>query len=128
MVATAHSLRHGGSRAEIVFLVHITAGHDSLQEKQEGGLTLAGMWVRYLERTWCIVNFFMATLNKFRILQSTECDRVLFLCNMDCMFEELYTEEGLFKDDVTREGSVASMGPSMFLLGQSGSGCTTLTV
>ena len=103
----------------------MTVGHDSLPGEQEGWLTAVGMRLRYLERTWGIVNFGMAALNKFRILQATEYDRVLFLYNMHYMFEESYQEEGLFEDNVVKEGSVAPMTVSIFLLRGGGSGCTT---
>ena len=74
---------------------------------------------------WGIVNFGMATLNKFRIMQAKKYDRALFLCNMDYLFEESYKEEGLFEDDVVKEGSVAPMTDSMFLLRRGRSGCST---
>ena len=88
-------------------------------------MTAAGMQMRYLKHMSGIVNFGMATLNKFRILQATEYNCVLFLCNMDNMFEESYKEEGLFEDGVVKEGSVAPMTASMFLLRRGRSGCTT---
>ena len=44
---------------------------------------------------------------------------------MDYVFEESYKEEDLFEDDVFKEGSVAPMTASIFLLRQGGSGCTT---
>ena len=68
MVATAHTLRHRSSCAGIAFVVHMTAGHDSLPGEKAGWLNAAGMRPRYLERTWGIVNFGMAMLNKFCIL------------------------------------------------------------
>ena len=91
-------------------------------------MTAAGMRMRYLKHMSGIVNFGMATLNKFRILQATEYDHVLFLCNMDYMFEESYKEEGLFEDDAVKEGSVALMMTSMFLLRQGESDCTISAV
>ena len=39
---------------------------------------------------------------------------------MDYLFEESYKEEGLLKDDVVTEGSVAPMTTSMFLLWRDG--------
>ena len=125
-LATAHALRRGRSRADILFVVHMAAGHDRLAGEQEGWLAAAGIRLRFLDRTHragSIVNFGMATLNKFRILQATEYDRVLFvdadilpLCNMDYMFEESYKEDGLLEDDVVMEGSVVPMTASMFLI------------
>ena len=88
-------------------------------------MTPAGMRLRYLERTWGIVNFGIATLNKFRILQATEYVRVLFLCNMDYMVLKPCKEEDLFEDDVVKEGSTAPMTASMFLPRRGGAGCTT---
>ena len=82
------------------------------------------MQLCYLERTRGIVNFGMTTLNKFHILQAKEYVRVLFLCNMGDVFEEPYKEEGLFEDNVVKEGSVAPMTASMFLLRRDGYGCT----
>ena len=88
----AHALRRGGSRTNIAFVVHMVAGHDRLLGEQAGWLTAAGMRLRYLERTGGIVNLGMVTMNKFRVLQATEYNLVLFLdadilplCNMDYM-------------------------------------------
>lgn len=89
-------LKHHKSKADIVFMVRMTGGDDTiskLSDKHERWLQKAGIYVEYLPKI-PTDNFATVTLAKFRILELTQYDRVYFLdsdliplCNIDYHME-----------------------------------------
>ncbi len=89
-------LSYHNSTADVVVMVrmHKDTNHTALPPEDEALLTRMGVKVKYIPKP-VTDNFHTAMMDKFRILEMTEYDRVLYLdadvmplCNLDFMFEK----------------------------------------
>lgn len=124
LVASAHVLHESNSTADIVLRVRMAANSplEHLPPEQERWLNKSGVLLDYIPKVRKD-NFGVATLEKFRVLEMIEYDRVLFLdsdimplCNMDYMFEESFREDGLLSEFVMLSGGVAPVTAACFLV------------
>jgi hypothetical protein len=113
------------STADVVLKVQMARAETAprLPEQHEKWLSDAGVKLQYFNSGLRSTNFGLANLQKFRILNMIEYDRVLFLdadvmplCSMDYMFHESYKKDGLFQEQVTVAGAKAPAAGSMFLV------------
>ena len=122
IIAAAQVLRNSNSTADIVLQVRMAAHDNStrLPLEQQEWLKKSRVRLRYLPKV-SRDNFGVATMEKFRVLEMTEYDRVIFmdsdilpLCNMDYMFHESFS--GQLSENVAVSGSVAPATASFFLV------------
>ena len=102
VIASARALRSAGSTADIVLLVRLSAvvpeeasasaTLSELPPVRKADLDRAGIKLYYIPRVK-VDNFYTAVMDKFRILQLVQYERVLFLdtdviplCNLDYIF------------------------------------------
>lgn len=124
LVAAAHILHKSNTTADILLRVRMAANSplERLPVEQEEWLNKSGILFDYMPKL-PVDNFGVATLEKFRVLELLEYDRVLFLdsdvlpmCNMDYLFEESYRKGGLLSDFVVLSDSVAPFAGGCFLV------------
>lgn len=120
-LASAYSLRWHGSAADIVLMVRMFGRKkdNRLLPLHEEWIRKAGIKLRYLPKLR-VDNFGTASLEKFRILEMTEYERVLFLdsdilpiCNMDWIFYE--SINGTFSDFTVFQSAAAPATAAIFL-------------
>jgi hypothetical protein len=128
VLASKHLLQSSGSVADVVMLVRmlnsIPSGNSTvrLDPAQEDWLLKAGVTLKYLPQVK-IDNIGTATLEKFRILDMVEYDRIVFLdsdiipqCNTDYLHWESYKADGLFSNYVGISGELAPITAAYFLV------------
>lgn len=121
LVATA-ILRHHNSTSDIVLIVRMNGGipEERLPPEQEEWIRKSGIMLYYVPKLRTD-NFGTATLEKFRILELIQYDRVRFfdadlipLCNLDREFRDSY--EGRLQGFVGKRGTVAPITGSDFIV------------
>jgi len=124
LIAAGHVLRQSGSKAKLVARIRMSASVPAakLDLQYEKWLQMSGVEVQYLNKVK-VDNFGTATLEKFRVMEMTDYDRVLFLdadvlplCNLDYLFEESYRKDGVLSDFVSVSDSVAPFAGGFFLV------------
>lgn len=124
VVVAAHLFQRYNSTADIILLVRISSFVNSttLAPKLERYLEKAGVTFQYLPKVE-IDNFATSTIEKFRVLELLEYDRVIFLdgdivprCNLDFFFEESYLPGGMLSGTVGQAGNVAPITASFFIV------------
>jgi hypothetical protein len=122
LVATT-ILRHYNSTSDVVFQVRMASNSKDtkLSEIHEHWLQRAGIHLRYLPKV-PYDNFGTATLEKFRVLELTEYDRVYFLdadmiplCNTDYQMEKSYYS-GELQLYVGLQGGIAPVNGGGFIV------------
>lgn len=124
MLAASYSLRSSSSTADIVVKVRMssTINATRLPSMYEDWIKMAGIKLTYLDKV-NVESFGSACLEKFRILEMTQYDRILFLdadllpiCNTDWIFNESFNDDGLFSDTVVFNSGVAPATAAFFLM------------
>ena len=124
LIAAAHILRRAKSQAKIIahFRMSARSTAERLDAQHEEWLKRSGVDVRYMKKV-AVDNFGTATLEKFRVMEMAEFDRVLFmdsdvlpLCSMDYLFNESFDKNGTLSDFVMVSDSVAPFAGSFFLV------------
>lgn len=122
-LVAARAFQDYGSVAHVHIKVQMRIDSTNrLPQRMEQWLSAAGVSLDYIPQS-ATQSFGMATLHKFRVLDMTEYDRVLFLdadilplCHMDYMFTESMKMDGLLQKHVAIAGAVAPATASMFLV------------
>lgn len=124
IITASHVLKQSGSKADIVLQVKMNSNTNGtmLAPEQELWIKKADVILKYTEKTRHD-NFGLATIEKYRVLEWLEYDRVLFLdadilplCNMDYLFVDSFNPDGALGELVSIQGAVAPMTASALLV------------
>jgi hypothetical protein len=111
VLVAAHTLRRQGSTADVILMVQLSAlsPHQTLPALQEEALRRLDIRVIYLPKYAHkkFEKFYALMMEKFRILELEEYDRILYLdydvmpkCNLDYMMELSYRNSSILKENV----------------------------
>jgi hypothetical protein len=96
--------------------------HSRLSLQQEEWLKKAGVKLAYIPSAQ-VDSFGTAVLEKFRVFEMTEHDRLLFLdgdsiplCDLEYLFQASYQPDGYHSDNVLTSGSAAPVTACAFLV------------
>ena len=113
-----------GSIADVVVMVRMSphTNATTLPPKEEELFTKAGVIVKYLPKP-VVDNFYTAQMDKFRILNLLEYDRVFYLdsdmmpkCNMDYFFTNSVGPNAMFQENVIVPSNIEPAQGGSFML------------
>jgi hypothetical protein len=124
-IVTATILKHVNSTADVIFLARMSTNIAKDEDAQfdpqyETWLQKAGVHLSYLPRV-SVDNFGTATLEKFRVYELLDYDRVYFMdsdiipsCNIDSHFQA--SMDGRIEESVVYRGAAAPMTAAHFIV------------
>jgi hypothetical protein len=118
----AHVLQTANSTADIIVLVRMATSTSNKTLPEQPTLESAGVKVRYIPSVKSD-SFYTAMLDKFRVLELTEYDRILFLdsdvvpfCNLDYMFDLSYGPNSLLEPNTVLSWAIQPAQGGFFML------------
>ena len=108
IIVATKILRDGGSTNDIVVMIRMANSieDDKLPEKHQHMLESAGVVIKYLPKA-SIDNFVTAQMDKFRVLNLIEYERVIYMdsdlipfCNLDYIFDMSYGPRAALRNNV----------------------------